>query len=175
MIRWTQMQRQEADLEKVREKTVFSPESRNLSLIDEFFAFLCRIRQGFPEQDLAVRFCMSQTSISRFLITWSNYLYVMLGSLPLWPLRSVVNKNMPENLRITYPFTSVKLDCTEIKVQTPSSKALNSQIYSNYKSHTTFKGLIGITPCGNVYSLVPYTLEGFQTKKSQLDPEYLIY
>ncbi|XP_061170304.1 uncharacterized protein LOC133179609 [Saccostrea echinata] len=149
MIRWTQMQRQEADLEKLK-KTIFSSESHHLSLIDEFFVFLCRIRQGFPEQDLAVIFCVSQTSISRILITWSNYLYAMLGSLPLWLSRSVVNKNMPESFRITYPFTRVILDCTEIKVQTPSSKVLNSQIYSNYKSHTTFKGLVGITPCGTV-------------------------
>ncbi|XP_062585919.1 uncharacterized protein LOC134247604 [Saccostrea cucullata] len=149
MIRWTQMQRQGADLEKVK-KITFSFESHHLSLIDEFFVFLCRIRQGFPEQDLAVRFCVSQTSISRILITWSNYLYAMLGSLPLWPSRTVVNRNMPESFRLTYPFTRVILDCTEIKVQTPSSKVLNSQIYSNYKSHTTFKGLVGITPCGTV-------------------------
>lgn len=61
-----------------------------------------------------------------------------------------MNENMPESFRITYPFTRVTLDCTEEKVQTPSSKVLNSQIYSNYKNHTTFKGLIGITPCGTV-------------------------
>lgn len=57
---------------------------------------------------------------------------------------------MPESFRITYPFTRATLDCTEEKVQTPSSKVLNSQIYSNYKNHTTFKGLIGIAPCGTV-------------------------
>ena len=41
-------------------------------------------------------------------------------------------------------------DCTEFKVQTPSSKVLNSMSYSSYKSHITFKGLIGITTCGSV-------------------------
>lgn len=82
---------------------------------------------------------------------------------------------MSESFKITYPFTRATLDCTEEKVQTPSSKVLNSQIYTNYKNHTTFKGLIGITPCGTFHSLVLYTLDGFQTKKSQLDPEYLIY
>lgn len=61
-----------------------------------------------------------------------------------------MNENMPESFRITNPFTRATLDCTEEKVQTPSSKVLNSQIYSNYKNHTTFKGLIGITPCGTV-------------------------
>ncbi|XP_078679317.1 uncharacterized protein LOC144914967 [Branchiostoma floridae x Branchiostoma belcheri] len=74
----------------------------------------------------------------------------MLGSLEIWPSRSVVDKNMPESFRKTYPKTRVIIDCTEIKVQTPSSKVLNSEIYSNYKSHTTFKSLVGITPCGVV-------------------------
>lgn len=149
MIRWTQVQRQGADLEKVK-KTTFSSEVHPISLIDEFFLFLCRVRHGFPEQDLAVRFGVSQASVSRILITWSNYLYAMLGSLPIWPSRSVVNENMPECFRNTYPTTRVILDCTEIKVQTPSSKVLNSQVYSNYKSHTTFKSLVGITPSGTV-------------------------
>lgn len=63
----------------------------------------------------------------------------------MWRIRTCL-----KSFRITYPSTRVILDCTEIKVQTTSSKALNSQIYSNYKSHTTFKGLIGITPCGTV-------------------------
>lgn len=57
---------------------------------------------------------------------------------------------MPESFRITYPFTRAPLDCTEEKVQTPSPKVLNSQIYSKYKNHTTCKGLIGITPYGTV-------------------------
>lgn len=42
------------------------------------------------------------------------------------------------------------LDCIDIKVQTPRSNVLNSNTYSNYKSHTTFNGLVGITPNGAV-------------------------
>ncbi|XP_068735326.1 uncharacterized protein [Montipora capricornis] len=41
-------------------------------------------------------------------------------------------------------------DCTEMKVQTPSSLVLHSEFYSSYKSATTFKGLVGITPSGAV-------------------------
>ena len=48
------------------------------------------------------------------------------------------------------PKYCVILDCTEIKVQTPSSKVLNSEFYSSYKSHTTYKGLVGISPNGSV-------------------------
>ena len=49
-----------------------------------------------------------------------------------------------------YPTTRVILDCTEIFVQTPTSLLLQSQLYSSYKSNTTLKGLIGITPHGAV-------------------------
>lgn len=38
----------------------------------------------------------------------------------------------------------------EVKVQTPSSNIFNSETYSHYKSHTTFKSLVGITPHGAV-------------------------
>lgn len=44
----------------------------------------------------------------------------------------------------------VILDATEIKCAVPSSLALQSSTYSQYKSPNTFKGLIGITPNGQV-------------------------
>lgn len=74
----------------------------------------------------------------------------MLGSLQIWPSRTFIDANMPAGFRDVYPKTRVIIDCTELKVQTPSSKVLNSMSYSSYKSHVTFKGLIGITPCGSV-------------------------
>lgn len=143
MIRWSQVQR--------NSNIVCNPfRAESLSLVDQFFMFLCRIRQGFFEEDLAQRFCVSQSTVSRIIITWSNYLYCILGCLPIWPTRDIVKKFLPECFQSTFPNTRVILDCTEVRVQTPSAKVLNSQTYSNYKSHTTFKGLIGITPNGAV-------------------------
>ncbi|XP_031553526.1 uncharacterized protein LOC116290599 [Actinia tenebrosa] len=57
---------------------------------------------------------------------------------------------MPECFTRLYPTTRVIIDCTEIFVQTPSSLLLQSQLYSSYKSNTTLKGLVGITPYGAV-------------------------
>lgn len=147
MIRWTQMQRHSSNTENIKFNAI---RNEALPLMDQFFMFLCRVRQGFPEQDLAIRFNISQSSVSIILITWSNYLYTMLGSLPIWPPRCVIDSNMPKCFKESNPHVRVILDCTEIKVQTPSSKVLNSETYSNYKSRTTFKSLIGITPCGAV-------------------------
>jgi len=42
------------------------------------------------------------------------------------------------------------VDCTEIFVQKPSSLVANTQFFSSYKSHATFKGLLGIAPHGAV-------------------------
>lgn len=122
------------------------PKARNMQVIDEMFMFLVRLRLGIFEQDLAHRFQIHISTVSRKLATWCNYLYFMLGSQVIWPSREEVNTNMPECFCRLYPKTRVIIDCTEIFVQTPSSLLLQSQLYSSYKSNTTLKGLVGITP-----------------------------
>ena len=49
--------------------------------------------------------------------------------------------------------TRIILDCTEIFVQTPSSLHTQSQTYSHYKGHNTFKALVGIDKVGAVSRL----------------------
>jgi hypothetical protein len=121
-----------------------------MQLIDELFMFLCRMKAGLLEQDLAVRFNIHISSVSRKLITWCNFLYFVLGSIPIWPSRQQVDDNMPQCFKKVYPKTRVILDCTEIKTQAPSSLLLSSQFYSNYKSSHTVKALIGIAPNGAI-------------------------
>ncbi|XP_029454331.1 uncharacterized protein LOC115089974 isoform X2 [Rhinatrema bivittatum] len=126
----------------------------SLALIDQFFLFLCKIRQGFLEQDLAVRFNVSQSTVVRIIITWANYLHFMLAPLLQWPSREEIDKDMPACFQVTYPSTRLILDCIEIKVQTESRNVPNSGTYF-YSSYTTFKGLIGISPSGTVIFLSP--------------------
>lgn len=126
------------------------PSTRNMLLIDEMFMFLVRLKLGLFEQDLAHRFNVHRSSVCRKLITWSNFLYFFLSSQSIWPSKDDVNTYMPEGFKKLYPSTRVILDCTEIFVQTPTSLLLQSQLYSTYKSNTTLKGLIGITPHGAV-------------------------
>lgn len=72
------------------------PKARNMQVIDEMFMFLVRLRLGIFEQDLAHRFQIHISTVSRKLATWCNYLYFMLGSQVIWPSREEVNTNMPE-------------------------------------------------------------------------------
>ena len=123
---------------------------RSLPLIDEFFLFCCRIRLGLLEDDLSVRFGISTATVSRLIISWANFLYFVLGAIPIWPTREMVNLHMPPAFKALYPKTRCILDCTEVFTERPSSLVLNSQMYSNYKSHCTLKGLIGIAPNGAI-------------------------
>ena len=56
---------------------------------------------------------------------------------------------MPDSFR-PFPSTRLILDATEFKIQTPPSLLRQSQIFSQYKSTTTVKALLGIAPSGSV-------------------------
>ena len=126
------------------------PSARTMLLIDELFLFLVRVRLGLFEQDLAHRFQIHISSVSRKITTWANYLYFLLGTQPIWASREQIDECMPQAFRDIYPTTQVIIDCTELYAQTPSSLLLQSQLYSSYKSNTTLKGLVGIAPHGAV-------------------------
>ena len=72
------------------------------------------LRLGLFEQDLAHRFGVSQSTVSRITCTWINFLYLKLKELPLWPLKELVKSNMPKPLKSNYPSTRIILDATEI-------------------------------------------------------------
>lgn len=124
--------------------------SQKLSPENQFFLFLCRLKLGLFEMDLAKRFNISIGTVSNIIVTWANFCYVRLGLINIWPTRDVVDSTMPNSFKEKYPSTRVIIDCTEIKVNMPSSMLLKSQTYSNYKSTNTLKGLIAIAPCGSV-------------------------
>ena len=43
--------------------------------IEEFLLVLIRLRLGLLEQDIAYRFGLSQSTVSRIITTWINFLY----------------------------------------------------------------------------------------------------
>ncbi|XP_045185048.2 uncharacterized protein LOC123543052 [Mercenaria mercenaria] len=55
---------------------------------------------------------------------------------------------MPRKFQSAYPSTRVIIDCTEFFTETPQSLINKSLMYSHYKSHMTYKALLGISPSG---------------------------
>ena len=75
-------------------------------------------------------------------------MYFSLGSIPVWPSMEQVMDTMPESFKKTYPSTRCIIDCTELFCQRPSSMLIQSSLYSSYKHHVTYKGLLGIALSG---------------------------
>ena len=122
--------------------------NRRLPLVDELFLYCCRVAIGMKEKVIADIFGISTTTVSRVIITWTNYLFLVLGSVPIWMTRERVQATMPSKFAQYCPNLRVILDCTEIRCEAPSSLTLQSETFSHYKNTNTFKGLIGIAPCG---------------------------
>ena len=69
---------------------------RKMRLLDEFLLVFMRLRLGLLEQDLAQRFCVSVSTVSRVLITLYNVLAANLKHLIVWPSKEVIATNMPD-------------------------------------------------------------------------------
>ena len=121
---------------------------RALSPLNEFFLTLCRLRCGLLEQDLAFRFQICQSTVSRIVTTWINFLYYKFRDIPIWPSREQVHITMPGQFRRLYPNTRIIIDATEVFIQRPSNPTAQQLTFSTYKNHNTAKVLAGITPSG---------------------------
>ena len=124
--------------------------SKNITLEDELFAVLSRLRLNLSLQDLAIRMDLSLGKMSAIFQKWLDIMYVRLKFLIVWPTREVLQNNMPLVFQQLYPRCRVIIDCSELFIETPSSFNARAKTYSNYKKHNTVKCLIGISPCGTI-------------------------
>ncbi|XP_066285064.1 uncharacterized protein [Branchiostoma lanceolatum] len=122
---------------------------RKCSLLDEFFLVMVRLKVGLFHKDLAIRFGLSESTVSRIVSTWVNFLYCELPKMFPFPSQSVIRANMPLQFS-KYPTTRIIIDCTEIFIEVPSAMLAQSQTWSNYKHHNTWKVLVGISPNGMI-------------------------
>ena len=132
--------------------TVSSSNGRphKLPPIEEFFLVLVRLRLGLMEQDLACRFGISQSTVSRITTTWINFLYIKFKEITLWPRKEVIVLHMPNVFKEQYPSTRVIIDATEVFIEQPHLPELQKMTFSSYKNHNTYKALIGISPNGAI-------------------------
>ena len=118
--------------------------------LNQLFMFLVWLKNGMSLEFTCWLFNSNTSTVSRIIITWINYLYFTLGAIPIWPTRSQIQDSMPDSFKKTYPTTRCIIDCTELYCQSPSSLKTQSSLYSYYKHHVTYKGLVGIAPSGAV-------------------------
>ncbi|XP_022786107.1 uncharacterized protein LOC111326390 [Stylophora pistillata] len=121
--------------------------SSKLPLEEELFMVAVRLRVGFTLPDLALRFGISEASVSKNFSAWINLLYFHLKDLCQMPDYEECGK---ANQFSSLPDLNVIVDCTETFTLKTSSLKACKEVYSNYKSHTTFKFLVAINAHGAI-------------------------
>lgn len=123
---------------------------RALSVENELFLLLCRYKVGLLEEDVAVRFGICQSLVSRIIITWTKFIYFRFSELDIFPTREVIEAHKPECFRNKYNGTTVIIDAAELYIETPTNPEAQQLTFSTYKNGNTLKALVGITPSGSV-------------------------
>lgn len=122
---------------------------RKLTQWQEFTLVLMRLRLGLLERDLAERFRVAVSTVSNICRTWFRLMRMELEPICVqWPSKEQIKFYMPSIFKKLYPNLVSIIDCTEIQMESPSSLDKRSLCYSSYKSRTTMKALLGITPNG---------------------------
>ena len=118
---------------------------KKLTNFEEFILVLMKLRLGLFNRDLTHRFQVSESTVSLIFRTWTRLLRSELEPLIILPPRSALRHHLPPLFKQNSPLI---IDCTEFEMERPSSLDNQSACYSQYKSRTTMKALIGITPSG---------------------------
>ncbi len=106
-------------------------------------------------EDLAFRFGISASSVSRYITTWICFLYHRLKELNWSPSVEQVLGTLPHPFRERFPTTYAIIDGSEIFLQTPSDLHMQSSTWRQYKHHNTAKFLVACTPNGAISFISP--------------------
>ena len=91
------------------------------------------------EQDLAVRFEMSQSQVSRTLTTWVNALYHRFKDIDICASKDVAYDELPQKVKEFCPTLWCIIDATEIFIDQLKSPEVQQLTFSSYKNHNTMK------------------------------------
>ena len=107
--------------------------NRKLDPENQLFLTLVKLRLNLKHRDLAFRFGISETSVSRYITTWVCFLYHHLNEIDWTPSTEQVAGTLPYAFKEKYANTYAIIDGTEIFLQRPSDLYLQSSTWSEYK------------------------------------------
>ena len=128
---------------------------RKLDSINQLLLTLMKLKLNLRNLDLASRFGISESLVSRYVITWVCFLYQHLKEINWMPTAEQVAATLPHAFREKYQTTFAIIDGSEIFIETPSDLFMQSSTWSSYKHHNTFKFLIACTPNGAICFVSP--------------------
>ena len=124
-----------------------------LSHFQQLLLVLMKLRLNLEEQDLAYRFSVSQSTVSRVFRKWMYRISEQLKFLIHWPSREYLCATMPMGFKT---FCVCILDCTDIFIERPSNLKARAQTWSEYKH---LKVLVAITAQGTTFTVYHFYLK----------------
>ena len=106
---------------------------------DQLFLTLMKLKQAKEDIELSFLFGISESTVSKIIVTWINFMYYQLKELKdqFWPTMDIINEHMPDDFRTKFQTTRVILDATETPIQKPSDVEAQSTTWSSYKHMNT--------------------------------------
>ena len=126
-----------------------------LTPLNQFFLTLVKLKLNLQVRDLAFRFGISKSLVSKYVITWICFLYQYLREIQWMPCTAQVMGTLPHAFKAKYPTTFAIIDGSELFIETPSDLCVQSSTWSNYKHHNTFKFLVACSPNGAISYISP--------------------
>ena len=106
--------------------TTKAKRKNNLDPKNQLFLTLMKLRQNPKERDLALRFGVSVSTVSKYFITWVCFLYSHLNEVQWMPDVEQVKCTLPLAFKESYNNTYTIIDASEIFVETPTDLQLQS-------------------------------------------------
>ncbi|XP_023317306.1 uncharacterized protein LOC111694225 [Trichogramma pretiosum] len=131
--------------------------SKNITVNNQLFLVLWKLRRDACNLELAEHFNISETCVSEIFHVWIISMAKLWSLIDIWPSRELVNFYMPHVFKNNYPKTRVTLDATELKIDAPNNPKLKQATFSTYKNSNTLKVMVGTSPGGLIsYISEPY-------------------
>ncbi len=116
---------------------------------------LVRLKLNAKVKDLAYRFGISPSQVSRYITTWLCILYQQFKEIDWMPAVDQVFRTLPTAFRENFPTNYALIDGSEVFIETPSDLSMQSSTWSQYKHHNTVKFLVACTPNGSMCFVSP--------------------
>jgi hypothetical protein len=129
--------------------------SEQLSVENQLFLTLIKIRQHKTNFELSRLFNISETAVVNIWVTWVNFMAKQWREVNMFPDRDIVRFFSPLGFKAKFPSTRIIIDGTECPVMKPKSPIAQQATFSTYKNRNTIKLLVGATPGGLVNYVSP--------------------
>jgi len=133
----------------------FMDKKPTLSVEDQFFLTLVKLRLHPPHQELSILFGITEKEVSSIFVTWINFMYMQWSEIKWWPSRELVSYFMPTDFGAKYPKTRIIVDGTECPINKPTQPVAQQATFSTYKNRNTLKVVVGSTPGGLISYISP--------------------